>query len=260
MDTLSILKYLGAIVAAVSAMVGIYNKLSAGQWRLTGADWFAIFLTVAGLSVSIVSIRVQDVFALRSAQQEHRRVLAHTPLRNLTIEWTFYRVPDQLWRQAAAGKPTDPCRGEWEQRRYGPRRDVFYPFLGSLATGIWHTEPAIVLLVLDESAANVLPLGMLDVNPSTDEPLDWNRTNPNRLKAVAATIDFRQDLEQCIDVTVHNLPGPAIDRPRRCEMRTEVKRDGDRVTLRWDLGPVCIAKALIGLIHLSCRLRYCPIE
>ena len=93
MDTLSITKYVGAAVAVLSAVVGIYNKVSAGQWRrLTKADWIATFLILVGSTVGIVSLRQQDQAARQSAEREvqaqtqrHRAVLAQNPLRNLAI-------------------------------------------------------------------------------------------------------------------------------------------------------------------------------
>jgi len=121
-----------------------------------------------------------------------------------------------------------------------------YPFLTSLAGGGATDAPVLLLLRLDDAGAAVLPLGMLPANPSSDDPLDWDRTKRfnYRLKDVAATIDFPEELDQCLDHTVHNLPAPAIERPRRCDMKTDVRRDRDRVLVRWELGPVCIAKGV----------------
>jgi hypothetical protein len=254
MDTATLLRYLGALVAFGSVAFSIATKWRAANWRLTKTDAVTGTLALAGFAVSIASIRVQDRAAAQAAADEKQRtaaadakhqreVLSQTALTTLTVEWRFDRVPARAMappQLRAAGT----CAADFEARREPVRRTQLYPFLTALTGGVAMDAPVVLLLSLDADAAHVLPLGMLAANPSADDPLEWNRTKPDRLKDVSATIDLREDLDQCLDVTVHNLPAPEIQRSRRCDMKTAVGRDGDRVTVRWELGPLCIAKGV----------------
>lgn len=46
-DALSVLKYMGAIVAGAAVLLGLYGKLSAGQWRVTRTDWLTVALAAS---------------------------------------------------------------------------------------------------------------------------------------------------------------------------------------------------------------------
>ena len=258
MDTLTLLKYLGAIVGFGSIAFGLASKWNAANWRLTKADAITGVLAVAGFAVGLASIYVQNQAAKQAADEskqraaneeaqrrrdeaEHQReVLSQTSLTSLTVEWSFDKVPARSTAQPSVNVGTR-CDAEFEARRDPERRAQLYPFLTSLTGGVPTDAPVVLLLRLDDAGADVLPLGMLPANPSSDDPLEWDRTKRDRLKEVSATIDLREDLDQCLDVTVRNLPAPAIQRPRRCDMKTAVRRDNDRVTVRWELGPVSIS-------------------
>ena len=251
-DALSVLKYMGAIVAGATLLLGLYGKLSAGQWRVTRTDWLTVALAVAGVLVSITSIYVQEnqakqaVHRAREADaQRHRRELAGTPLRSLTIEWAFRGTPPRSRAARASRASSQTCNAEWEARREPRQRAEVYPFLASL--GGAPSDTVVLLLALDDAPepANVLPLGLLFAKVKREEDsLEWRQTTPASLRNVAATIEFAEDLDQCHDINVRNLPSPAIDRPRRCDPRPELHRDGDSVVVRWDLRANCIASGI----------------
>jgi hypothetical protein len=261
MDTPTILTYLGAIVGFGSIACSLAIKWKAANWRLTKVDAVTGAFAVAGFAVGIATIYVQNRAAeqaaaeskqraadaeaeRRRAEAQHQReVLSQTSLTSLTVEWSFDHVPARATAQPTVNAGTG-CNADFEARRDPARRAQLYPFLTSLTGGVATDAPVLLLLRLDDAGADVLPLGMLPADPSSDEPLEWDRTKRDRLKDVSATIDLREDLDQCLDVTVHNLPAPAIQRSRRCDMKTDVRRDGDRVTVRWELGPVCISKGV----------------
>ena len=254
MDTLTILKYLGAVVGFGSVAFGLASKWRAANWRRTKADAVTGTLAAAGFAVGVASIYVQDRAAARAAEDSKQRAAAEedehrlqdlkeTSLTNLTIEWSFDQVPTRATAQPPVAAAST-CDADFEARRDPSRRGQLYPFLTSLTGAIPSGTAVVLLLRLDDAGAGVLPLGMLPADPSSDEPLEWDRTKPDRLKEVSATIDLREDLDQCLDVTVRNLPAPAVARSRRCDMKTDMRRDGDRVTMRWELGPVCISKGV----------------
>src|SRR5262249_40046252 len=62
-----------------------------------------------------------------------------------------------------------------------------------------------------------------------------------RLKNAAATIDFPQDLDQCVDVSVRRFNAPVVARPRRCDLDARLDSKEGRATLQWSLDPSCIA-------------------
>jgi hypothetical protein len=251
MDAAQLLRYLAALFGLASGVLALLRSLSiddqAGRRRLTRAGWIFCALLVLGALNGIASVYVEGLKAERSARgaedARRRERSAQTPLRSVTMTWTFDHVPASVWRRTR--ERADGCRGPGEVRRHAARRDEFYPFLASLASGRWDDRPVVLLVALDADGANVLPLGMLDARVRREAgALAWNQTDPALLTGVSATIDLRQDLEQCIDQTIRNVPPPVIERPRRCDLRTALTRDGDRVTLRWDLDAVCIAKGV----------------
>jgi hypothetical protein len=254
MDAATLLRYLGVIVGFGSVAFSIATKWRAANWRLTKTDAVSGTLAVAGFAVALASIHVQDRAAQQAATEQkartaeadakhQREVLSQTALTTLAVEWSFDHVPARATAQPAV-RAQGRCDADFEARREPVRRAQFYPFLTALTGGVATDAPVLLLLSLDADAAHVLPLGMLPANPSADDLLEWNRTKPDRLKDVSATIDLREDLDQCLDVTVHNLPAPQIERSRRCDMKTNVRREGDRVAVRWELGPLCIAKGV----------------
>jgi hypothetical protein len=242
MTTLDVLKYAGGALAALSFGFGIYQKMAAGRWRtMTALDWAATIVGVAAALVGFYSARLQraqaDADAARSQAQHRREVLAQTPLRDLTLEWTFDKVP------AGTGANDDrrACDSD-HQPRDSVKRNEVYPFLAALGGRRRDRGNVVLLTALDAESANVLPLGLLDVAPPKDEDgLAWHDTTPEQLKDVAATIDFAQDLDQCLDLVLRRVEAPVVQRPRRCEVGAALARAGDRVVIHWTLGPPCIA-------------------
>jgi hypothetical protein len=246
MELAQILRYLAALLAAASGVLALLKSPTiddkGGHRRLTRAGWISGSLIVAGLVIAILSIRVAKEDAKSAADAHRREVNAQTTLTSLTITWTFDHVPPTVSNHTS--DTDDPCH-EPNGRRYASRQDEFYPFLASLAGGRPVEKPVVLLVALDTAIANVLPLGMLDLGIRRVEgDLAWNDTDPARLQGVAATIDFRQDLEKCVGQEIMNEPQPVVDRPRRCNLETTLKRDGERVTLQWDLDAFCISKGV----------------
>jgi hypothetical protein len=268
-DTLlTLLKYAGALIAGATVLLGIYLKFSAGQWKLTRADWAGAVLAMAGVLISLGSIHVQnrqaEQAAERQAQREaeaerraaaesaerQRERLASTPLTELDIEWRFTGAPGPA--PAVKERPEDrPGRActEFEAERLAERRYGFYPFLFSLSGARASLRPVVLLIALDDAAASVLPLGVLDAaplrprkgRPPDEDSLEWRITRPARLAGVAATIDFAQDLVLCSDLTRRDPVVPALARPRRCDLVTKYERRDDEVVLRWALSAACLA-------------------
>src|SRR5262249_55523319 len=68
----------------------------------------------------------------------------------------------------------------------------------------------------------------------------------DRLRQIAATVEFREDLEQCLGRTRSYRP-PRIERTRTCPVEAALARDDKdarSVTASWDLDPTCIASGV----------------
>jgi hypothetical protein len=153
-NALTILKYLGAVVGFGSVAFGLATKWKASYWRLTTGEAITCGLAIAGFTVGIASIYVQDRTAANAAEAQkqndaadraahERETFSQSALTSLTVEWSFDHVPPRATAQSASRSTT-----------------------------------------------------------------------------------------------------PAVQRSRRCDMKTSVRREDERVALRWELGPVCIAKGL----------------
>jgi hypothetical protein len=241
-----------------SSVVGFFCELrtntEGGPRRLTRAGWvFGALVVLAGANsiatatVKVILDRRSSLAAEAAAAARRQEALEQAPLQRLRIEWTFTNVPEAQWARAAVGTRADPCREQLQVRRAQDKLDDFYPFLASL--GGRGSDSVILLVALDDRADNVLPLGMVDagvtrVAAHEEEPLAWSDTDPARLSAVAATIEFRGDLEQCVERG--RVTAFAVERERRCDVVARLAREADRVTMQWDLNATCLARGIDG--------------
>ena len=252
-----------ALFGVATSAIGYFFELrrddGSGRKKQTFWGWIfvALMASTAFNTFAAIAIRtrVENRSATAAANDEAARLQnerAQMALRQLRIEWKFTGVPDSFWMQSESrGQPIQcPSVTDKLHDGYGDKRNYFYPFLASLATGSrWDTGPAILLIALDDNASEVLPLGMVDVGikrakvQQDQDPLAWNDTDPDRLKTVAATIEFRQHLEQC-DSDARKIFALVPPRQRSCELITTIKRDGEQVTMHWDLDETCIEKGL----------------
>lgn len=242
--TFTVLKYLGMVIAAASAIWALLKKLTyedeSGRRRLTGAGRGAVSLLLVGFLVSVFSGYIEHQLGSKSAQRAREEFLSQTRLRRLRIDWTFDRVPAELRKRIhpAPRGAKGPCPDKW-------RRSVLYPWLVSLAGGPPLEKRVILLLSLDQWAANVLPLGILDLQESDDPFNPATNYKKDRLKEVAATIEFREDFERCVNPDPGYPAMPRlVDRSRRCNMNADMKLESSNLTVSWDLNHGCISKGV----------------
>jgi hypothetical protein len=259
---LQVLKYLGIATATGSAVWAMLNKLTyeddGGHRKLTRAGKIAVGALFAGALISVGSNHLQEKMARRSAQTAAERdtqrtkeiIHSTTPLRQLIVKWRFDQVPERLHQRIKAAKAVPD---EWSEayelldgdeadtaRRLLHRQYSVYPWMTALEDGkSWALAPAVLLVALDESAANVLPLGVLSLRriQAQDAEPKQAEMRAAQLKRVAGTVEFTEDLQGFFK----KRPG---ERTRRCDLDAKLVAEPPVVTVEWNLDPGCIAKGV----------------
>jgi len=258
---LAVLKYLGFVVAVVSGIWALLHRPTSdeasGRRRVTRAGLVSIAFIVIGGVIGAASTYYESQRAEQARRDENQRAeqarrdaeqarrdaeraeARRAPLRHLAIDWTFSPTASGA-HPPRAGGPAPTCKNDYERLRGGPRLTDLYPWLAAYPGGSLRVQDVIVLLPLDANHARILPLGLLQVKRQKDEDALPTRLTTDHLLPISATVEFREDLQQCLDNNDPYTPF-AVVRPRRCPLKAALKRDNDRVTAAWDLDAACIA-------------------
>ncbi|MGV3662024.1 MAG: hypothetical protein ACO1TE_17700 [Prosthecobacter sp.] len=148
---LTLLKYAGMVLATCSTLWSATQELSSGQGRekkLTRAGYIALFFTIAGLLLSVISTFLADREAAQAQQTELlaeiRRtrsiILASQPLKSMRFQWTISNWGASLRQQMEHALAEEIAVHEDSQRNIGSeegteinRDNVLLPMLRALA-------------------------------------------------------------------------------------------------------------------------------
>jgi hypothetical protein len=246
----SVLKYVGLVVAVVSAVWALFHRPIAedasGRRRLTRAGTVTLGLLGAGFVVSALSTYLEGRQAAESrraaAESQHvadRGAARRKPLHRLVVEWSFAATSGP----ARGATRASGCPNDFESPRAAPRLTELYPWLAGAPGTRGRVQGVVVVLPLDARAAYVLPLGMVQLPRAKEEDPLPTSLSRKQLLSISATVEFREDLEQCLDRN-DRYTRPAVERLRRCPLKASLERAGERVTARWELDATCIAKGV----------------
>ena len=242
--SITVLKYLGLAVATASAIWGLLGRPiaedAAGRRRVTRAGWVSLGLIAVGALISGLSTLRESQLAHEAKRAADRAQARRAPLQRLSVRWTFTPTDRSTPKPGRSGR--QPECVEDESPRGGERLALLYPWLGAYPGEPMRARDVVALLPLDSSASRVLPLGMIAGNRGDGEDTSTHLTT-DRLRQIAATVEFREDLEQCLGRKRSYRP-PRIERTRTCPVEATLTRGEKSVTASWDLDPTCIGSGV----------------
>lgn len=274
---LTILKYVGLVLAALSTIWGMSLQttiMENGRKRLTKAGYCAISLTMLGLSIGIGINILQDRQAARAHEdamradlrRTNRIIMSDQALTSLRLRWEFHGIPYPLQKHLADAR-SKAVRGRIQlhgEAAAAQRKDVawqfeLYPFLSELMHALdgtpahnWQIVPSVlVLFPLDDSQNTILSFGR--VNLSETWLADKSRALMSHQDGVlpagvstcaAAACDFSQ---AGTDIVRPYRTWPYLEfpgEPSVIRLKDLPLRPTDDVVLGWDLDPLTLAGAL----------------
>lgn len=259
---ISYLKYAGLTMAGIASLwsaANIESKEIEGKKQITTAGRISIFLTIAGLGISITSNILEDKLKSEKEKQavidELRKtneiILAGQPLAQLLLEWQFENVNKTLTERIIAqesqiledyqlGFYNVPMRSDDYKLLNGFY--LLYPFLKNITNDSPEESKGknvFTLIALDSSQNSVLPIG------NFNDDIEGNNNNPEELKKrglkYSGGIRFNGDLDhfwgQSYGMPALNLTRPINDAPI-------LTTTGNRVIIKWQLDPYTLSNVI----------------
>jgi hypothetical protein len=244
---LTILKYLGLLLAAASSVWGTVKELTVqrdGNKRLTRAGFLAIGLTLVGLILSIVSEDLQRRKAMKDsvdqvtaeAKRTNAIIIAGQPLSSLRFTWILRGLDPVLLAQLKAGEKsaTDfiaDQQGERDSQQNSAvvRDRALYPFLIGFAREFTNdrsqmrSSNVIAIMALDDNQNTVLPFGqMSDSSP-------WGKEDKKS----------RDPAPRSVEIGDHDDLGN-----EDLQAWPEIHYDDTTATVSWTLDPLTFASVI----------------
>lgn len=245
---LTILKYSGIIIAAISSVWGIKAEVTKevrGRRVLTREGYISVLLTVFGFVVTIVSTIVEDYQnaidqenAIQAdIRKTNRIILSGQPLTSVKFRWDFNSVESHVLDIVRKGDSTARQdimeeQGERGASQNGPwfRYHKLYPFINTLVSDTVGktTRPFVMLISLDNNQHAVLPIGFL-TDSTTMRGISIDATNQSMPVGV--------ETESSIAAGFHGFGDAMNNHPG-------ISARADTVTIGWDLNPYTFSNAV----------------
>lgn len=283
LDILGTAKIAGFILTALSSAWALTQKLTVegadGRKHLTTAGWGAIVLIVVGTVTSLFSFDLENRKRLQDAATTQKQriddaaaaqkrdlfrlkqlIAAGQPVTSFEIEWRFKEVAEGLVKAFdEATKEIDELPDTQEERfkyLYGVHRSdadalvarhlQLYPFLRSIASPK-ATGDVVVLISLDNTGATLVPIGVLDYEPSDKAEGAFGEAHRSHYiakhtKRAASGVDYTSDLQRFYKMD--NLEERRRSTPYGGRSSPALIRDGKDFVIRWRVDAASFLSAI----------------
>ncbi len=246
---LSILKYSGLLIAAISSVWGITTDVSIevdGKKKLSKEGYVAVILVGLGFLISVISTIVEDRMESDAREARLREdirrtnkiILSGQPITSLYFSWQFNDVSreglDLIWR----GDTTSMGEIGREQQggvrgpsQNGPafRRNSLYPFIKMLFrnTADNEAEQFVMLISFDRDQTTVMPMAYLMDTATIEGKVASDYSRDGKFPVGVETVSSNEASFQGYGNSRYNYP--------------QISYEKDTVYIDWYLDPVTFA-------------------